>query len=185
MKRNNVLRIVICVLLGLILAFGITGCKKKAPAQDASPQEETSQEETIQEEESEDPDQEETPEEASSEEASELIDEEGVYDSKEDVALYIHTYGHLPYNYMTKKEAKKLGWQGGSLDKFAPGMIIGGDPFGNYEGNLPDDKDYFECDIDTLGKKKRGAKRIVYSEDGFIYYTDDHYETFELLYEGD
>ena len=100
------------------------------------------------------------------------------------MALYIHTYGHLPKNFMTKKEAQKLGWEGGSLEKFAPGMCIGGDKFGNYEGLLPDapGRKWTECDIDTLGAKSRGAKRIVFSNDGLIYYTDDHYESFELLY---
>ncbi|MCR4757622.1 MAG: hypothetical protein K5792_07465 [Butyrivibrio sp.] len=111
------------------------------------------------------------------------ISAEGTYDSKEDVALYLQTYGKLPSNYMTKKEAKKLGWTGGSLEECAPGMCIGGDYFGNYEGLLPQDKAYHECDIDTLGQKNRGAKRIIYSDDGYIYYTEDHYETFELLYE--
>lgn len=112
-----------------------------------------------------------------------LIDEYGIYDSKDEVALYIVTYDKLPSNYITKKEAKKLGWSGGSLESYAPGKCIGGDYFGNYEGNLPGDTKYHECDIDTLGKKSRGAKRIVYSDDGYIYYTEDHYETFELLYE--
>ena len=111
------------------------------------------------------------------------IDEDGVYTTKEDVALYIHTYGKLPSNFITKKAAKKLGWSGGSLEDYAPGKCIGGDYFGNYEGLLPEDKEYHECDIDTLGKSKRGAKRIIYSDDGYIYYTGDHYETFELLYE--
>ena len=56
--------------------------------------------------------------------------------------------------------------------------------FGNYEGLLPeaDGRTYTECDIDTLGADSRGAKRIVFSNDGLIYYTEDHYETFELLY---
>ena len=111
------------------------------------------------------------------------IAEDGTYTSKDDVALYIHTYGKLPGNFITKKKAKKLGWSGGSLEEYAPGKSIGGDYFGNYEGLLPTDKDYRECDIDTLGKAKRGAKRIIYSHDGYIYYTGDHYETFELLYE--
>ncbi len=110
------------------------------------------------------------------------IDEDGVYTSKEDVALYLHTYGKLPGNFITKKAAKKLGWSGGSLEDYAPGMCIGGDYFGNYEGLLPEDKEYHECDIDTLGKKSRGPKRIIYSDDGYIYYTEDHYESFELLY---
>ncbi len=110
------------------------------------------------------------------------IDENGTYSSKEDVALYIHTYGHLPHNFITKNEARDLGWEGGSVEDYAPGCSIGGDRFGNYEGVLPEGKKYTECDIDTLGKKSRGAKRIVFSNDGCIYYTDDHYETFELLY---
>ena len=112
------------------------------------------------------------------------LDEDGSYTTKEDVALYIHTYGHLPKNFMTKKEAQKLGWEGGSLENFAPGMCIGGDKFGNYEGLLPDapGRKWTECDIDTLGAKSRGGKRIVFSNDGLIYYTDDHYESFELLY---
>ena len=113
---------------------------------------------------------------------STLISPDGIYTSKEDVALYIHTYGCLPQNFMTKDEARVLGWEGGSLEEFAPGMCIGGDRFGNYEGLLPDDRDYTECDIDTLGAQKRGAKRIVFSDDGLIYYTEDHYESFELLY---
>lgn len=110
-----------------------------------------------------------------------LPDKDGSYTSKDDVALYLYVYGELPNNFITKKEAKKLGWEGGSLEPYAPGKAIGGDKFGNYEGVLPKGN-YHECDIDTLGKKSRGAKRIVYSDDGRIYYTDDHYETFTLLY---
>lgn len=112
------------------------------------------------------------------------IDEDGVYDSKEDVALYIHTYGRLPSNYVTKKEAEEAGWSGGSLEKYLPGKCIGGSRFGNYEGLLPDrdGRRWTECDIGTLGRSSRGAERIVFSNDGLIYYTGDHYETFELLY---
>ncbi|MBR5365371.1 MAG: ribonuclease [Clostridia bacterium] len=112
------------------------------------------------------------------------IDENGTYDDKENVALYLHTYGRLPSNYITKKQAEALGWTGGSLERYAPGKCIGGTYFGNYEGILPKKKgrEYHECDIGTLGKSSRGAKRLVYSNDGLIYYTEDHYETFELLY---
>ena len=67
------------------------------------------------------------------------------------------------------------------MEKYAPGCAIGGDKFGNREGVLPDGK-YHECDIDTIGQDSRGAKRLVYSDDGRIYYTEDHYETFTLLY---
>ncbi len=112
------------------------------------------------------------------------LEEDGYYYSKEEVALYLHIYGRLPDNFITKKEAKKLGWRGGSLEKYAPGHVIGGDRFMNNEGILPKGKTYYECDIDTLGKKKRGSKRIIFSDDGYIYYTEDHYESFVLLYGG-
>lgn len=110
------------------------------------------------------------------------VAESGVYTSKDDVALYIHTYGKLPSNFITKNEAKKLGWTGGGLDEFAKGKCIGGDDFGNREGKLPDGKKYKECDIDTMGADSRGSKRIVYADDGSVYYTDDHYENFEQVY---
>lgn len=124
------------------------------------------------------------PPEAQTEPEAPTLDEHGTYDSKEDVALFIHLYGHLPDNYLTKKEAEALGWSGGSLERYAPGKCIGGSRFGNYEGLLPDadGRKYTECDIDTIGANSRGAKRIVFSNDGLIYYTGDHYKTFELLY---
>ena len=113
------------------------------------------------------------------------LDEDGKYTSKEDVALYIHTYGRLPSNFVTKKEAEAAGWTGGPLDRVLPGMCIGGNRFGNYEGLLPEAKGrkWTECDINTLGAKSRGSERIVFSNDGLIYYTSDHYESFELLYD--
>ena len=112
------------------------------------------------------------------------IDEAGTYTSKEDVGLYLSTYGHLPENFITKNDARALGWSGGGLDDYAYGKCIGGDRFGNNEGILPEarGRQYYECDIDTLHKDSRGAKRIVFSDDGLIYYTEDHYESFDLLY---
>ena len=113
------------------------------------------------------------------------LPEDGQYDDKDNVALYIHLYGKLPSNYVTKKDAEALyGWQGGALDVIAPGKAIGGNYYGNYEGLLPDadGREWTECDIGTIGQTKRGAERIVFSNDGLIYYTPDHYESFELLY---
>lgn len=116
----------------------------------------------------------------------ETVSEDKEYTSKEEVAEYIHLYNHLPSNFITKDEAKELGWSSseGNLYKVAPGKSIGGDYFGNYEGILPKAKGrkYHECDIDSDGGY-RNSKRIVFSNDGLIYYTEDHYETFELLYE--
>ncbi len=112
------------------------------------------------------------------------VTEDGVYSSRDEVALYIHTYGHLPSNFITKREARKLGWQGGGLDDVAYGKCIGGDGFSNREGLLPSKRKrkYYECDIDTLHENERGEKRIIYSNDGLIYYTEDHYASYELLY---
>ena len=122
-------------------------------------------------------------EEETQEETQAAVEENGSYDSKEDVAEYLSIYKKLPKNYITKKEAKKLGWHGGSVEKYALGKAIGGGYFGNYEKRLPEKKgrEYRECDIDTLGKKKRGPKRLIYSNDGLIYYTGDHYRTFEKM----
>ncbi len=119
--------------------------------------------------------------ESKNEDSDNQISEEGSYTFKEDVSLYIHTYGKLPNNFITKSEAKKLGWSGGGLDDYKNGYCIGGDTFSNFEGNLPSGN-YHECDIDTLHKSSRGAKRIVYSDDGRIYYTEDHYDSFVQLY---
>ena len=117
------------------------------------------------------------------------VEEDGWYDSMEFVAVYLDTYDKLPDNYLTKKEAQALGWVSnkGNLWDVADGCSIGGDRFGNYEGLLPDKKGrkWTECDIDFEGKYRNG-ERIVFSNDGLIYYTDDHYESFdeiEVVYE--
>lgn len=112
------------------------------------------------------------------------IVENGKYTSKEKVAPYIHEYNKLPDNFITKKEAKLLGWNGGSLLNYASDKCIGGDVYSNYEKSLPVKygRVYYECDINTLGALERGAERIIYSNDGLIFYTADHYATFEKLY---
>jgi len=166
------------LLLALLLTFSLAACSSEssssAPHQEtATTEEAVSTEETV------------APEAAEPEDSQEeAIPEYGSYTTAEDVALYIYKYGCIPENFITKKEARKLGWEKGSLEPYAPGMCIGGDHFGNYEGLLPeaDGREYTECDIDTLGAKSRGAKRIVFSNDGLIYYTPDHYESFVLMY---
>ena len=164
-------------LLALVMALSLAGCGRDTSTVAVFPSQDAQQQDTL-------------PDDGGAVSAlpdgsgAEAIDEDGSYTSKEDVALYIHTYGRLPGNFISKKEAQALGWSGGSLEPYAPGKCIGGSRFGNYEGLLPEKegRTYTECDIDTLGAESRGAKRIVFSNDGLIYYTGDHYESFELLY---
>lgn len=112
------------------------------------------------------------------------VAEDGIYTSRDEVALYIHTYGHLPSNFISKTKARNNGWNGGALTGKNEGKCIGGSVFENREGKLPDaeGRRWTECDINTLGAKSRGVERIVFSNDGLIYYSPDHYETFILLY---
>ncbi|SMC20035.1 ribonuclease [Clostridium acidisoli DSM 12555] len=100
------------------------------------------------------------------------------------VANYIHEYNKLPSNYITKEQAEELGWEPGfNLWDYAPGCSIGGDIFTNSEGVLPSapGRVWHECDINYNGGH-RGADRLVYSNDGLIYGTSDHYNTFTQYY---
>ena len=117
----------------------------------------------------------------------EILVEYGLdYSDPAEVALYLHAFDELPPNFIMKYEAKDLGWisKEGNLWDVAYGYSIGGDEFGNREGLLPDayDRQWYECDVNYEGDY-RGSERIVFSNDGLIYYTDDHYESFELLYD--
>lgn len=107
------------------------------------------------------------------------------YSTKEEVATYIHEFKELPPNFITKAQAQKLGWDNtkGNLWEVADKKSIGGDSFGNMEGILPkaNGRKYYECDINYKGGY-RGAERIIYSNDGLIFYTNDHYKTFKQLY---
>lgn len=113
------------------------------------------------------------------------LDEHGYYTTPEDVALYIHIYQRLPGNYITKSEARELGWDSaaGNLWEVTDSLSIGGDRFYNREGLLPDapGRVWYECDVNYNGGH-RGPERLIYSNDGLIYYTDDHYQTFTRLY---
>lgn len=192
MKRKSFL-IAVLILLVTVL----TGCRQDVPQRETGPsvtmQSETERLETTTPE-TEQPEsgqseamqpETEQPETVTPIQEETAVREDGQYTSKEDVAAYLHLFGHLPENFITKEEARKLGWVSaeGNLSEVAPGKSIGGDYFGNFEGILPEKegREYHECDIDSDGGY-RGAKRIVYSNDGLIYYTEDHYETFELLY---
>ena len=112
------------------------------------------------------------------------VEPDQAYTDKDHVAAYIRIYRKLPPNYITKAEARSLGWKDkGTLDQVAPGKSIGGDRFSNYEKILPDapGRSWKECDIDYV-RGNRNAKRICFSNDGLIYYTSSHYQDFEKIY---
>ncbi|ERJ12211.1 ribonuclease domain-containing protein [Haloplasma contractile] len=113
------------------------------------------------------------------------IDEDGLYTEKDQVALYLRTYGRLPNNYITKREAIKIGFFNSKENILEQNekISIGGDIFYNKEEVLEtiNNRIYFECDVNYTGGS-RGKERIIYSNDGLIYYTNDHYETFTVLY---
>ena len=200
LKRILVWLTVTCLIFGMLAGCGTGqavsgstyGAESRAEEQKPAETGKTetgktaeSREETESEKTSEPESTEETERASEEEDNSLTVDEDGSYTDKERVALYIHLYGQLPKNFITKKDAEKLGWdsKAGNLDQVAPGMSIGGSRFGNYEGMLPEKKGrrYYECDIDFDGGY-RGAKRLIYSDDGLIFYTEDHYKTFEQLY---
>ena len=119
------------------------------------------------------------------EEETPAIEEDGTYTTKEDVARYIHTYGHLPDNFIAKKQAQALGWEGGSLEPYAPGKCIGGSRFGNYEGILPEKDGREPTPSATLTRWERrsaGVSALFSPTTGSSITRRTDYETFELLY---
>ena len=175
-KISKKIKRILVLILALVLTLAFTGCS------DASGKKSSSDEEKLNISTDSAMD---LSDEKKSEQKQPEITEDGEYSSKDEVALYIHLFEHLPDNYITKNEAKDLGWVSsrGNLWDVAPGKSIGGDRFGNREGLLPDKKNrkYYECDVDYEGGY-RGDDRIIYSNDGLVYYTGDHYQTYELLY---
>ena len=91
--------------------------------------------------------------------------------------------GHLPPRWLTKDAAERAGWRPGlDLCAAARGHAIGGDRFGNREHRLPERRGraWHEADLD-FACGRRGAKRLLWSSDGLVYVTVDHYETFEQV----
>ena len=124
----------------------------------------------------------------------EAVEESGLYTTKDSVAAYLCKFDKLPSNYVDKNEGKSLyeSKTGNTFEKwnFNPwttlGVMIGGDTFNNYANNpnnyhstLPEGN-YHEADVD-YSAKNRGTKRLIYQSDCVIYYTADHYETFNKL----
>lgn len=113
------------------------------------------------------------------------LEKDGTYTDKDDVIRYIHEYGHLPSNYITKKEARDLGWSDSAdnLAEVAPGKSIGGDEYGNSDKMLPEEEGrvFYECDV-NVEPGERGEEKVIYTNDGQIFYTGDNMETFEQVY---
>ena len=96
------------------------------------------------------------------------------------VINYVKATRHLPDYYVTKSEAKKNGWvpSKGNLCDVLPGKAIGGDKFSNREKNLPGNEQYFEADV-NYNCGNRNADRIVFTKNGDVYLTKDHYKSFQ------
>jgi hypothetical protein len=94
-----------------------------------------------------------------------------------DIVIALRSTGGLPDRYVTKEAARAHGWHGGGLCMVWPGHVIGGDPFGNFGGQLPAGHRYFEADLDSTCRQ-RGPSRLIYSSDGPIFVTTDHYRSF-------
>ncbi len=156
------------LLLALLLAFSLFACGAEIPVEVPGDLYPPTPSQSVQP--SEDPD-------------SPLIHRDGYYYDLESVVLYLHTFGWLPMNFISKDEARALGWEGGSVERYLAGAAIGGDRFGNREGLLPkaEGRTYYECDLYTNGADSRGAQRLVFSSDGLYFYTEDHYESFIQL----
>ena len=107
------------------------------------------------------------------------------YTSMEEVALYIHTYGTVPPNFVSKTKARNAGWvaEEGNLQDVLPGMSIGGGGWHNDDQVMPGDEwdQWYECDINYSGGY-RGAERLVYSDNGMVFYTADHYDSYARIY---
>lgn len=183
-RRLGVLLLALSLVLGSSSLYGCGGMEMPYGIADVVDVETQNEEETAVEESVQSEPLEEIADSTDTEQASKISDQydflpqEGeFYYDVENVVLYLELYHELPLNYITKKEAQKRGWEGGSVEDYVEDAAIGGDYFGNYEGILPEG-DYKECDIDTHNYKNRGSRRLIYSDEGEYYYTKDHYESF-------
>lgn len=178
-KPNKTLRLILTLVLVAALVYVASRTMQSAPPPTASAAETAAQELTL----LTDPPQTEAPSPEPPPPEETPPAEDGSYTELEDVAYYLHTYGHLPDNYMTKAEAEDAGWESykGNLWDVAYGTSIGGDRYGNYNGLLPKGERYYEADVNYDGGY-RGGERIVYTDDGDVWYTSDHYDSFEKLY---
>ena len=180
---RNIQTHILALLLAVLLLLGMTACGEEVigPREEVFSEPETT-ETAVSVETSDKSELTDAPE-ADPGTSDSAVTEGAYYYDLEHVVLYLDRYGVLPDNYITKDKARELGWEGGSVENYLDGAAIGGDRFDNREGLLPaaSGRSYTECDIDTDGQSSRGAKRLVFSNDGLYFYTEDHYETFDEL----
>lgn len=110
-------------------------------------------------------------------------------DGQAGVDLYLFLNHRLPEGYLTKEEAKERGWKPlqGNLSEIAPNAVIGGSVYKNWDKRLPSlpGRIWYEADIEYEGGFRNG-KRIIYSSDGLMFITFDHYFTFsEIIFLGE
>lgn len=93
---------------------------------------------------------------------------------------YVKANRKLPDYYLTKGEARSQGWVAskGNLCDVLPGRAIGGDKFSNREKTLPTGAQYFEADV-NYNCGRRNADRIVFTKNGDVWLTHDHYKSFQ------
>lgn len=101
------------------------------------------------------------------------------------VDMYLNIHGQLPYNYISKKDAIRIGWINilGNLQAVAPGKTIGGDVYKNRNNHLPsaEGRVWYEADI-NYDTGYRNDHRIIYSNDGLVFATYNHYMTFVQIH---
>lgn len=100
--------------------------------------------------------------------------------NEDTVINYVKSNQRLPDYYITKGEARKQGWVAskGNLCDVLPGRAIGGDTFSNREKILPSGNKYFEADV-NYNCGNRNADRIVFTKNGEVWLTKNHYKSFE------
>lgn len=95
--------------------------------------------------------------------------------------FYLIYHKHLPNYYVTKSYAASKGWINykGNLSEVLPGKMLGGDVYYNDNKKLPvaSNRIWYEADINYISGY-RNTSRILYSNDGLVFVTYDHYKTF-------
>ena len=107
-------------------------------------------------------------------------------DGENGADFWLAHYGKLPDYYISKEELYALGWKGSkTISSKAPGKMVFGGVYNNDDGHLPSalGRIWYEADINYY-KGRRNQHRILFSNDGLIFVTYDHYQTFYEIYTG-